>query len=213
MCQFILWIGVWVGRMIREACRYLIAGKQTEERKDFFMSELQAIDESILLWVQENLRSEKITPFIQVLTRLGDYGLLWIVFSLILMMKKDTRKAGKLSLVSIALCFLINNLILKNLVDRDRPYEVLNDLKILIERHPDSSFPSGHAANSLASAIVFYKLFEKKKSKVSILIAGLIMALSRVYVGVHYLSDVLVGISVGIFSGVSVCKFAKKKDK
>ena len=138
MCQFILWIGVWVGRMIREACRYLIAGKQTEERKDFFMSELQAIDESILLWVQENLRSEKITPFIQVLTRLGDYGLLWIVFSLILMMKKDTRKAGKLSLVSIALCFLINNLILKNLVDRDRPYEVLNDLKILIERQPDS---------------------------------------------------------------------------
>ena len=48
------------------------------------MSELQAIDESILLWVQENLRSEKLTPFIKTLTRLGDYGLLWIVFSAIL---------------------------------------------------------------------------------------------------------------------------------
>ena len=88
------------------------------------------------------------------------------------MMKKDTRKAGKLSLVSIALCFLINNLILKNLVDRDRPYEVLNDLKILIERQPDSSFPSGHAANSLASAIVFYKLFEKKIIKLGELFKG-----------------------------------------
>ena len=107
----------------------------------------------------------------------------------------------------------MNNLILKNLVDRDRPYEVLNELKILIERQPDSSFPSGHAANSLASSIVFFKLFEKKKSKYGILTAGLIMALSRVYVGVHYLSDVLVGITVGTISGLSVCKFAKKKEK
>ena len=79
------------------------------------MAELQAIDESIVLWVQDNLRSDMITPFIQTLTRLGDYGLLWICFSLILMINKDTRKAGKLSLVSIALCFLVNNLILKNL--------------------------------------------------------------------------------------------------
>jgi undecaprenyl-diphosphatase len=95
-------------------------------------------------------------------------------------------------------------------VDRDRPYDVLNELKILIERQPDSSFPSGHAANSLASAIVFFKLFENKKSKFGVLVAGLVMALSRVYVGVHYLSDVLVGIGVGILSGLSVCKFAKR---
>ena len=180
-------------------------------QKGFYMSELQAIDESILLWVQDNLRSDRITPFIQTLTRLGDYGLLWIVFSLVLMINKDTRKAGKLSLISICVCFLINNMILKNLVDRDRPYEVLKELRILIERQPDSSFPSGHAANSLASAIVFFKMLKGKKSRVSILIAGFVMALSRVYVGVHYLSDVLVGISVGIFSGLSVCKIAKKK--
>lgn len=176
------------------------------------MSDLQAIDESILLWVQENLRTEKLTPWIQTLTKLGDYGLLWIGFSVLLMINKDTRKAGKLSLVSICVCFLINNMIIKNLVDRDRPYEVLNELKILIERQPDSSFPSGHAANSLASAIVFFKMFKGKKSRVSILLAGLVMALSRVYVGVHYLSDVLVGISVGIISGLSVCKIAKKKE-
>jgi len=177
------------------------------------MSELQAIDESILLWVQDNLRYDMLTPFIQTLTRLGNYGLLWIVFSLVLMINKDTRKAGKLSLISIAVCFLINNMILKNLVDRDRPYEVLNELRILIERQPDSSFPSGHAANSLASSVVFYKLFKKKKAKYGVLAAGLVMALSRVYVGVHYLSDVLVGISVGTLSGLSVCRFAKKKEK
>jgi len=177
------------------------------------MSELQAIDENILLWVQDNLRYDMLTPFIQTLTRLGNYGLLWIVFSLVLMINKDTRKAGKLSLISIAVCFLINNMILKNLVDRDRPYEVLNELRILIERQPDSSFPSGHAANSLASSVVFYKLFKKKKAKYGVLAAGLVMALSRVYVGVHYLSDVLVGISVGTLSGLSVCRFAKKKEK
>ena len=177
------------------------------------MSDLQSIDESILLWVQDNLRSDKITPYIKTLTRLGDYGLLWIGFSLLLMFNKDTRKAGRLSLISICVCFMLNNMVIKNIVDRDRPYEVLNELKILIERQPDSSFPSGHAANSLASAIVFFQMFKGKKSRFSILLAGLVMALSRVYVGVHYLSDVLVGISVGIISGLSVCKFAKKKDK
>lgn len=176
------------------------------------MSRFQAMDENILLWVQENLRSKKVTPVIKTLTRLGDYGLLWIGFSVILMLRKDTRKAGKLSLFSIALCFLINNLIIKNLVDRDRPYEVLEELKILINEQPDSSFPSGHAANSLASAIVFFQLFKKRKNKVGILTAGLLMALSRVYVGVHYLSDVLVGITVGTISGLSVCKLAKKKE-
>lgn len=175
------------------------------------MSELQSIDENILLWVQNHLRSEKITPVIKTLTHLGDYGLLWISFSLLLMINKKTRKTGAMSLVSISLCFLINNVIIKKFVDRDRPYDVLNELKILIERQPDSSFPSGHAANSLASAIVFYKMFEKKTGKVSILLAGFVMALSRVYVGVHYLSDVLVGIGVGIISGLSVCKIAKKK--
>ena len=177
------------------------------------MSGIQAIDENILLWVQENIRSDKVTPIVQTLTHLGDFGLLWIGFSLILMLNKDTRKAGKLSLISICLCFLLNNIIIKNLVDRDRPYEVLNELKILIERQPDSSFPSGHAANSLASAIVFFQMFKGKKSKFSILMAGIVIALSRVYVGVHYLSDVLVGISVGIVSGLSVCKVAKKKEK
>jgi len=177
------------------------------------MSDLQSIDESILLWVQDNLRSDKITPYIKTLTRLGDYGLLWIGFSLLLMFNKDTRKAGRLSLISICVCFMLNNMVIKNIVDRDRPYEVLNELKILIERQPDSSFPSGHAANSLASAIVFFQMFKGKKSRFSILLAGLVMALSRVYVGVHYLSDVLVGISVGIISGLSVCKFAKKKEK
>ena len=78
------------------------------------MSDLQAIDESILLWVQENLRTEKLTPWIQTLTKLGDYGLLWIGFSVLLMINKDTRKAGKLSLVSICVCFLINNMIINN---------------------------------------------------------------------------------------------------
>ena len=83
------------------------------DRKEKGMSGIQAIDESILLWVQEHIRSDKVTPIIQTLTHLGDFGLLWIGFSLVLMLNKDTRKAGKLSLISICLCFLLNNIILK----------------------------------------------------------------------------------------------------
>lgn len=170
---------------------------------------IQEMDENIILWVQEHIRSPKMTPVIRVLTHLGDFGLLWISISMALIVSRKTRKTGIMSLAAISLCFFINNMLLKNIIDRDRPYDVVDNLDILIGRQPDSSFPSGHAANSLASAIVLYNMLEKK-SGVSILFAGTIIALSRVYVGVHYLSDVLVGIGVGIFSGLSVCKFAKK---
>lgn len=170
---------------------------------------LQEFDENIILWVQEHLRSKKMTAVIRVLTHLGDFGLLWISISMALIASKKTRRAGVMSLMAISLCFFINNIVLKHLVNRDRPYDAVKDLDILIGKQPDSSFPSGHAANSLASAIVLYNTLEKKTG-VSILFAGMMIALSRVYVGVHYLSDVLAGIGVGVISGLSVCKFAKK---
>ena len=88
------------------------------------------------------------------------------------------------------------NGILKNSFLRIRPYEAIEGLTRLIEAQSDFSFPSGHSASSFAGAVVIYKMVDKKYGMIAIIFASFI-AFSRLYVGVHYPTDVLVGIVSG----------------
>ena len=91
---------------------------------------------------------------------------------------------------------LINNMLIKNLVARTRPYEVIEGLTYLIPKPREYSFPSGHAASSFAAAWVMFRQLPKRYGVPALLLAILI-ALSRLYVGVHYPSDVLFGMISG----------------
>ena len=86
------------------------------------MEWLLELDGQILLWIQEYLRTPILTAFFTKFTLLGDHGLIWIVLGLVLLIPKKTRKAGVLVLVSLLGSLLINNLLLKNIVARTRPY-------------------------------------------------------------------------------------------
>ena len=99
-------------------------------------------------------------------------------------------------LVSLALTYLVNNLLLKELIDRTRPYEVFDKVQRLIEKQRDSSFPSGHSASSFAAAMCIY-LNGYKRYGIPLLLLALLMALSRLYVGVHYPGDVVTGAIIG----------------
>jgi len=173
-------------------------------------TKLKTMDRNAVLWVQDNVRSPKVSRFFKSVTRLGDKGIFWIGLSLLLMLPKKTRDAGKLSLKSIVTCFFVNNIVMKNVFSRQRPYDAVEDVDRIIEEQPDYSFPSGHAANSVASAVVFYRYFDNAFGK-SALATAIMIAISRIYVGVHYLSDILVGLIVGSTTGISVCKMAERK--
>ena len=95
---------------------------------------------------------------------------------------------------------MITNVCLKNFVARIRPYEVVEGLRLMIERQRDYSFPSGHTSASFAAACALVRTLPQKWGTVCMILAGVI-ALSRLYVGVHYPSDVLGGMVVGIFAG------------
>ena len=99
-------------------------------------------------------------------------------------------------LVSLALTYLVNNLLLKELIDRTRPYEVFDKVQRLIEKQHDTSFPSGHSASSFAAAMCIY-LNGYKRYGIPLLLLALLMALSRLYVGVHYPGDVVTGAIIG----------------
>ncbi|MBE5775830.1 MAG: phosphatase PAP2 family protein [Clostridiales bacterium] len=167
------------------------------------------IDAHILLWIQEYVRSPILDPIMKGITHLGDGGAIWIALTVILLCVKRTRRAGIACAISMVIGLLVTNLVLKNWIARIRPYEVIQGLTILIGKPHDWSFPSGHTTNSFAAAWVMFTMLPQKFG-VPALILAVLICFSRMYVGVHYPTDILGGIAVGCFAAWCACKAAKK---
>lgn len=173
------------------------------------MDFLLQLDGNILLWIQEYLRSDLWNWFWTGITKLGDSGLIWLTTAIFMLFFKKTRKVGIVSLCSIALCFIITNIGLKNLVARPRPYTQIAELTILTHLESSFSFPSGHTANSFAVALIYFRMLPKKYGVAAVVLAALI-SFSRLYIGVHYPTDVLGGFLVALFAS-SVVYFIFQK--
>ena len=145
-------------------------------------------------------------------TSLGNGGLVWIAVALILTAVKKYRVAGIAVLIALILNLLIGNVILKPLIARVRPCDINTAVKLLIPRPTDYSFPSGHTLSSFAAATVIF-LRDKRFGTAALILASLI-AFSRLYLYVHYPTDVLagivIGIAIGFFSYYATDKITKK---
>lgn len=162
---------------------------------------LISLDGNALVWIQNHMRNDILSPVFIGITSLGNGGMIWITASLLLLISKKTRKVGIMALAALMLSVLIDNVILKNVVGRTRPYEVIPELTSLIGAPSDFSFPSGHTGSSFAAAVVMYKKLPKKMGIPALILAFLI-GFSRLYVGVHYPSDVICGAGIG--SGIAL---------
>ena len=175
---------------------------------------LNQFESEILVFIQEHLRFEWLNDIVVFITHFGDGGLFWILMCVFLLLMKSTRKAGLTSAVSISLGALCTNVCLKNLVHRTRPYFVNENLNILIDFPSDFSFPSGHTCASFAVATVMLIMLPGKYGIPAIIFASLI-ALSRLYLGVHYPTDILGGLVVGVsaaFIAIALVKRFSKKE-
>ncbi len=161
------------------------------------------MDGQILLFIQEHLRNAVCDVFFKSITHLGDAGIFWILLTVVLLCFRQTRKAGIYSACALVLSLIVNNIILKNLVGRIRPYELVEGLQCIVGPAHDASFPSGHTGASFASSVAIYRQIPKKFAVFFIVLASLI-ALSRLYVGIHYPTDVLGGLVTGIGIGLFV---------
>ena len=162
-----------------------------------------------LLWLQNNLRGPVLDPVMTAITHLGDGGIFWIIMTVLMLCIPKTRKTGLACAVSMILGLILTNLALKNLVARVRPYELIQGLTILIPKPHDWSFPSGHTTNAFAAAWVMFTMLPRKYG-VPALILAILIAFSRMYVGVHYPTDVLGGVIVGCLSAWCARKAVKK---
>lgn len=152
---------------------------------------------------------DKILAFI---TSLGNAGIIWIGLAVVLLILPKTRKEGIIVAAALLVDLILCNLILKNLVARVRPYDVNTAIAVLIKKPLDFSFPSGHTAASFAAMTALF-LAKMKKAWIVALILAVLIAFSRLYFYVHYPTDVLGGVVVGILSGVLGHVIVEKLDK
>lgn len=163
-------------------------------------------------------RTPALDTFFSAVTHLGDAGIVWIVLAVILLCIRRTRCLGVCMALALVFDLLLCNMILKPLVGRLRPFE-LREVALLIKAPHDASFPSGHAAVSFAAAGVL--ALRRSRLAIPALILACMIAFSRLYLYVHYPTDVLGGILVGlicavlgVFFGMRLCdKIQKTKEE
>ena len=162
---------------------------------------------NILDWFQ-TLHTPILDKIMTSITKLGDAGIFWIILTLLFLIIPKMRKTGIIMAAALIMDLLICNVAVKNLVARTRPYDVNTSVQLLVAKLHDYSFPSGHTAASFASVTALYLAGEKKLWKPALVLACLI-AVSRLYLYVHYPTDVLAGAVIGILCGAAASKLTE----
>lgn len=152
----------------------------------------------ILQGIQDLLHCSFLDTIMPPLTALGDKGIIWIILAAFLLIFKKTRKFGLAVAIALILDLVVCNITLKPIFARIRPYD-MTEVKLLIAAPHDFSFPSGHTAASFTA--VFALVFSRSKIYIPSLILAVIIAFSRLYLFVHYPTDVLGGVVIGLLCG------------
>ncbi len=163
-----------------------------------------AWDEDVLLYFQENIRTDWLSPIMKGISFLGHKGIFWIALCLVLLIFKKTRRLGIISSMSLALSFLVNNVMLKSIVGRVRPYEVVSGLQRVGNAETDTSFPSGHTACAFAVTVAFFFGCSILWPKIVLAVIAVLTPFSRIYLGVHYPTDVIVAMFTGTLCAVAM---------
>lgn len=176
---------------------YLSQQKEKGIHMNTFLQSVQNLDGEILLQIQQHLRTDMLTPFMKIVTFLGNGGWFWILCAVVLLAVPKTRKTGYAAVLSLIFGVIVTNLLLKNIVARPRPFAEIEALIPLIAKPTDFSFPSGHTTASFAVALVMLRMLPKKFGIPAVVLAALV-AFSRLYLGVHYPTDVLAGFVIAL---------------
>ena len=165
-------------------------------------------DLSVFQWIQ-SIQNEIFDALIVGITTLGNGGVVFIALGLLLLFTKKYRKAGLAVIVALLVMLLCNDLFLKEFFARPRPFNLFETdhekyafwakdyvYPELISKPTSFSFPSGHTASAFAAAIAL--LWHNRKIGIPVTIFSALMGFSRIYVEVHYCTDVIAGVVSGI---------------
>lgn len=199
-------------------------------------------DGELLVILQNMLHADWLTPIMKGITFMSEYGMIEIVLCLVLMICRKTRRLGIICAASLALSFICCNIIIKPIIDRPRPWESINMLKVLVPDPGDASFPSGHSTSAMSVAMAVFLASRPLKNArkepdvardydmvpclgwggtgvdpktvhrwgVAAIVFALLTGLSRMYLGMHFPTDVLAGLILGALSACIIHIIFKK---
>ena len=170
-----------------------------------FIEFINRVDFAILDFINNHLHVGILDKILPAVSRLADKGLFWIFLAIMFLFDKSTRKTAIKMGIALALGLAIGNGLLKNIVQRVRPYDVNTSVNLLIERLSDWSFPSGHTLASFEAAGVLM-ICERKRFGIIALVYAILIAFSRLYLYVHYPTDVLASVVLGLLFAFIACK-------
>lgn len=166
------------------------------------------MDLQILLFIQEYFRNPLFDAVMPFLSLIGEGGIIWILVSVPLIISKKYRKYGIMMLIAMLLGFLTGEMVLKNIVCRVRPCNAFPIENMLVSCPQSFSFPSGHSCASFASACIIF--IADKRLGVPAFVLAVLIAFSRMYNYVHYPTDVLAGIALGVICALLTYFIYKK---
>ena len=201
------------------------------------MEAILNFDLSVFSFIEQHIWADWLNPIMVFFTHWGDSGIFWILLSLIFLITKKYRKVGFAMIGALLVMEVGNNLLLKELIARPRPFNLLTDWEgiknmpelaakwaseynypDLISRPSSWSFPSGHTSAGFAAATALTIAVKEARFAVPAYIIAAIIGFTRIYVHVHYCTDVLGGVVVGIIYGIigfvivnAICKAVDKK--
>ena len=164
-----------------------------------------------ILYALNGIHSEVLDKIMIGITYLGEKGIFWISIGVILLFFKKTRKCGLFMLIAMGLGLIIGNGILKNVVARQRPCWLDPTINLLVKNPKDFSFPSGHTLASFEAAITI--MFFNRKWGSAALVTAILIGISRLYLFVHFPTDVLGGAILGTIIACTVCLVGNKISK
>lgn len=162
------------------------------------------IDNKGLKYISEKCKNKIFDKIMPIITMMGNLGIIWLVISVLMLLKVEDRIIGISVILALILTTIIGEGIIKHIVKRNRPFQNYED-ELLINKPITYSFPSGHTASSFAALAVFLQM----NGKLGLIMSPIatLIAFSRIYLKVHYPTDVIFGIVLGITCGVSVVSF------
>jgi len=184
---------------------------------------LNAFELGILDFIQNTFKCAALDVFMPFITMFGEDGIFFIALAVVMLFFKKTRRTGLMIGAALLMGFIVGNLTLKPLLSRMRPYdfnEAFDKATLLVHSLGDKSFPSGHTLAAFEACVVLF-LTQKKRVGIPALVLCSLIALSRLYLYVHYPTDVIAGALLGTafaFVGVklvniSFLKYEEKKSE
>lgn len=160
----------------------------------------------------QKLSTPGLDKFMVTITSLGNLSIIWIAFIIIFLSTKEYKTMGKVMVLGFILNLIIVNLLLKNIFTRVRPFNIVNHADLLIPTLKDGSFPSGHTSYAFTIFTIILFMTKAKSLKVFTGLLAVLIAFSRLYLYVHFPTDVIGGAIIGFILAILAMKIYFSKN-